>query len=122
MNTPDNLHRVWVMYRFRESGTAEEVVGAIVEGRLPTVIDHPPPEPFVAMVSFVWLGPAHSRTNTEGPTFSVRTVLQEPHPRKPVGERCLTIAAALAWLEEQKEILLRDGWTERDFDPEDDPD
>lgn len=117
MSTSGNLQRIFCLF----SGDAdEECVGAIVEGRLPGVIDRPPPEPFVAMLSYVSLGPPTERDGNFGQRLIVRKVLGES--RKPVGQRCSTIDAALAWLEEQKQALLSSGWYQVSLDGEHDPD
>lgn len=101
---PDNLYRMWSLFRLID-GEAEEAVGAIVEGRLPTVIDNPPPEPFVAMISFARLGEPKPRIGEDGRRFSVRPVL-EGHPRSPFGWRCEDIDTAMRWLEERKSEFL----------------
>ena len=80
----------------------------------------PPPEPFVAMLSFAALGPMAEKVYRDGRTRTFRPVLGESRP--PFGWRCATIEVAIEWLDTQKARLLAEGWFETSLDPIADPD
>jgi len=111
------VHRLWSLLR-----EDEECIGAVIEGRVPGVIDNPPPEPFVATLSFAQLGPPVLRTEPDGRQFHVRPVLGNSAKHRTVGQCCQTIDAAIAWLDLEKVRRLQDGWIETPLDPVADPD
>ena len=117
MDQPNNLTRMWCVRR-----GLEQCVGAVAEGRVPGVIDNPPPEPFVTMISFAKLGQSVVRSGPNGEKLSVQPVLEAPHDRPTEALPCKDMATALGWLEDRKAELLSDGWHEVSLDPVSDPD
>jgi hypothetical protein len=110
------VQRVWRFHR-----DDDDCVGAIVEGVVPGLVDKVLPEPFVAGLSFGRMGTASIRTYPDGREFLVRPTIRNDET---VGftQRCHTIEHAVIWLEEQKQRLLSEGWTEVALDPVSDPD
>lgn len=111
------VHRFWSLMR-----DDEECVGAVIEGRVPGVIDEPPPEPFVATLSYAQMGTATLRRYPDGREFIVRPILGDSPKHQTQGWRCQTIEAAIEWLDSQKARLLAEGWAEMPLDAVEDPD
>ena len=117
MDRPENLIRMWCVRR-----VSEQCVAAVAEGRVPGLIDNPPPEPFVAIISFAKLGQPFVRFGPNGEELLVQPVLKDQHERPAEVWPCKDMAAALQWLEERKAVLLAEGWQEVSLDPMSDPD
>lgn len=110
------IQRFWVLYtaNYFLDEEAEQAIGAVIEG--------PVNQPFVSVVSFARLGDQKDRhSSSDGRAFVVRPVLG-PSARPAMSHGCSSLDAAMAWLEEQKQQLVTDGWIEVDLDPEHDPD